>query len=135
MSYRRARNTAWRAIADETIVLDLAAKRMYGLNPTGGFIWQTLETMPDLADLRRALGAGSGGSRLAAADLDRFLEELLAAGLIEPGEPEKPAPVAIEPPADAAPPRIAWQETIEQVAMSCAFFPAQNPLCNQVPFS
>ena len=35
MRYRRAAQTAWRAIACETVVLDLTGKRMYGLNAAG----------------------------------------------------------------------------------------------------
>ena len=55
MRYRRAAHTAWRTIADETVVLDLEAKRMHGLNPTAAFVWQTLEAMEDLGAMGTAM--------------------------------------------------------------------------------
>ena len=135
MKYRRAKHTAWRTIADETIILDLSAKRMVGLNPTAAFIWLSLETFEDLQTMLAALGGDAADSPIETADLERFLQELLTAGLIESEEPEERRPVAVDRPPSLEPPKIEWQETLEQVAMSCAFFPAQNPLCNQVPFS
>ena len=140
MRYRRAGRTAWRKIAGETVVLDLEAKRMYGLNATAAFLWQILEAMPDAEAMERALVAGGDAEPLGVREIEAFLRELLDLGLVEAGEPEAvasegAAPAALEPPASLEPPEILWQETVEQIAASCAFFPATNPLCNQVPFS
>ena len=135
MRYRRARQTAWRQIAGETVLLDLEAKRMYGLNPTAAFVWQTLESMGDAHRMARAVVAGQAPEVDFAGQIEAFLSELLDLGLVEAAEPEEPKPVAIEPPAELETPKILWQETVEQIAASCAFFPATNPLCNQVPFS
>ncbi len=141
MKYRRAKQTAWRTIGEETILLDLAEKRMLGLNPTAAFIWQTFETMTDVDAVVHALGAknqrldAEDQLSLTPAEVETFLEELVELGLVQRAEPTEPQRIAIDPPAELKPPRILWQETVEQVAATCAFFPAQNPLCSQVPFS
>lgn len=134
MRYRRARQTAWRTIADEMVLLDLERKRMVGLNPTAAFVWQTLDEMADSEAMLRALAAG-GRPAFGIRELDAFLEKLVALGLAQRGEPEKREPAAFEPPEDLEPPRILWQETVEQIAATCAFMPGQSELCNQVPFA
>ncbi len=149
MKLRRTRHTAWRKIADETVLLDLEGKRMYGLNPTAAFVWQTLEAFDGPDAMLRALGA-SEPAPLSRAELEAFLRQLEDLGLVtaadgrRPGDPEAgdpeaggPAagPVPVEPPAESEPPRILWQEKVEQIAATCAFLPAQNPLCGQAPFS
>lgn len=131
MRFRLARQTAWRALAEETIVLDLETKRMYGLNESASFVWQTIEAMDDFEGMLRAMAGAAlpfGVEELAA-----FCDELVALDLLEAAEPENRLPVAVEPLSDLEPPKILWQETLEQVAASCAFLPGQNPLCNQVP--
>ena len=70
-----------------------------------------------------------------AEELAAFCEELVGLNLLEEAEPENRVPAAIEPLSNLEPPRILWQETLEQVAASCAFLPSQSELCNQVPSS
>ena len=138
MKYRTARKTAWRAIADETIVLDLSSKRIFGLNESATFIWQTVETMNSFEDVLEAMASEApAGESLAfgVEEIASFCDELVALDLLEAADPEETGPRSIEPPAVLEPPCILWQETLERVAASCAFFPAQNALCNQVPFS
>ena len=94
MRYRRAAHTAWRTIADETVVLDLQGKRMFGLDPAAAFVWQTLEAMEDTASMLRALGSPAFG----ADEIEAFLGELADLGLVERGAPEKRVPVAVEAP-------------------------------------
>src|SRR4051812_30193920 len=43
MSFRRASHVAWRKIGDETVLIDLKTKKLYGLNPSGGFFWHALD--------------------------------------------------------------------------------------------
>ncbi len=135
MRYQRSPQTAWRTIADETVLLDLVKKQMYGLNPTAAFIWQNLEAT-DLGDLLRDLGASGEVTAFGREELDAFLAELLDRGLArEAAGPVEPAEAAVEPPAELEPPRILWREEVEQIAGTCAFLPAMNPLCTQVPFA
>ena len=81
--------------------------------------------------MHRAMGSPPFGTE----EIEAFLSELEALGLVQREEPEKRTPVAIEAPAELEAPRILWQEKVEQIAATCAFLPAQNPLCNQVPVS
>ena len=146
MMYQRSRQTAWRTIADETVLLDLEKKQMYGLNPTAAFIWQTLEATADLDTMLQALAAGGVSPEFGRDEIEAFLAELLDRGLArEVVEPFESPEATAEPPADTPsprkanetwdPPRILWREEVEQIAGTCAFLPAMNPLCTQVPFS
>ncbi len=143
MKYRRARQAAWRKIADETVLLDLEGKRMYGLNPAAAAVWQALDPATGIDQLAR-MTAGGGRPAFGASEIEAFLGELVALGLAEAqsltaaADPERgdvdgsapdPGLEALEPPA------ILWHEDVEQIAGTCAMFPSQNPLCNQVPFS
>ncbi len=139
--YRRSRQTAWRTIADETVLLDLEKKQMYGLNPAAAFVWQTLEAMEDVDGVLQALSRYGATPAIGRAELEAFVEELLDLGLMEEAAPAEPPaaagdpPADLEAPADAEPPRILWHEEVEQIAGTCAFLPAMNPLCTQAPFA
>ena len=142
MKYRRARQTAWRTIAGETVLLDLERKRMYGLNPAAANLWHALEAAGDRSELLR-LAAGGGEPAFSQRQVAAFLEELVDLGLVEERPPaaESPAvgesgpPAAVEPQEALEPPAVLWREDVEQIAGTCAMFPSQNPLCTQAPFS
>ena len=105
MNYRFAQQTAWRTFGDETIVLDLATKRMYGLNESASFVWHTLGVMESFDVMLGTMAdAASEAPAFGADDLAAFCRELLELHLIEEGEPEEQAPVAIEPPSKLEPP-------------------------------
>ncbi len=148
--YRRAQQTAWRTIADETVLLNLEHKRMYGLNPAAATVWQALDAADDLGELLR-MAAGEGRPAFGEDEIATFLGELVALGLAEERRltvagsgaghagtvealdaaprPESGSPEELEPPA------ILWREDVEQIAGTCAMFPSTSPICNQVPFS
>lgn len=121
---------------------------MYGLNPAAAAIWELLGQDRDVAGLARVLGARQAGEIVSRDQVETFLRELLELTLVEAVEPAEDSGSAVEPTEDAGPatdppdrrdlsepPKILWRETVEQVAASCAFFPATNPLCDQVPFA
>jgi hypothetical protein len=139
VKYRRTDHTAWRTIADETIVVDLEAAMMYGLSASAAFVWQAVESVGDLEELARLLGAKEARWQGVLAELRDFCEELTRLGLLRPAESAdepKPLPSGLRPPSPPSPPGILWQEKIELSAQaSCAFLPGQNPLCIQVPGS
>ncbi len=140
LKYRRARQAAWRTIAGETVLLDLERKRMYGLNPAAGRIWQALETTDGAGDLLR-LVVGENDPTFGEPEVTAFLAELADLGLVEERSTEvadsehTPPMTELEPAEELEPPKILWREDVEQIAGTCAFFPSQNPLCDQVPFS
>ncbi len=140
MTYRRAEHTAWRDLGDETVVVDLTAHQMFGLNPTAGYLWQALDGTVSLERLAEELAAVGG--RVELADLERFCAELVELALLAAADPApREEAAALPPPPEAAErqpptaPAILWREAIRQAAGTCAFLPTMSPLCNQVPFS
>jgi hypothetical protein len=126
MTITRARNVAWRKIVNETIVLHISRKMMYGLNQAGGEVWEALE---EPADARRLLEMGETTAVRA------FLADLAAEGLVvgelPPVGPGAENDVAEE--ACAQNPRVEWREEVERIAGACVKFPGQSDLCNQAP--
>lgn len=121
---RRAEHLAQRRVGEETVVLDLRSRRVYGFNGEAG-------------ELLEALKAGSATAALCAraagreAALRAFLAELVELGLVVAGEP---APAGA---ADAAgterawvDPRLLWREDVARVTHQIS--PPQaitNPQC------
>ncbi len=131
MKYRRAEHTAWRCLGDETVVVNLAANEMYGLNPTAGYLWEALDG---------SLGLEVMAGRLDPVTLDQlesFCDGLVQLKLLEEAGagPQAVAAAEVAAPSPAQPPAILWHEPIQQAAATCAFLPGQNPLCTVAPFS
>ena len=62
--------------------------------------------------------------------------ELVGLGLLEASQATSETEFVPGPtPDDLEPPVVVWHEPMRQAAASCAYLPAQNPLCNQAPFS
>ena len=129
MMYRRADHTAWRNLGDETVLVDLAANEMYGLNPTAGYVWQALEGSVDLNELAARL------ENVTCEQLKSFCSELFGLGLLVEADPVSDEAESVPVPEESEPPALLWRESIRQAAATCAFLPAQNPLCVQAPFS
>lgn len=126
MKIRRSEDVAWRRIDREMVVIHLTRHRMYGLNESGGRIWEALEA--PLEDDRLA-------ELLRDPAVTAFLTELAAEGLIES---DGPLPTSPAPPSAAevpAPPRIEWREEVRRFAGKCAFNPAGSVVCDQQPFN
>jgi hypothetical protein len=137
MKYRRAPHTAWRKIGRETIVVDLQAKQMFGLNESGGFLWHAVDAAADLEELARWLAAADSPARVDTGQLRSFCDRLAELGLLTTGVPDETQEAAapgLEPLETMAPPQILWQEQIQQPPGSCAFLPGQGPICSQTPF-
>ncbi len=108
---------AWREVAGEFVVVNLATRTMIGLNPPGGAILELLGTaaVPDTLAAR----FGSGGDSLAdrAVAVETFCEELRTLGVVETATD---ADLGAEPRADSRPvswnpPRVVWQEPLTAV--------------------
>ena len=140
---RRAAHVAWRQVGDETVVLDLNDGHIYGLDKVGGFFWHALNGCRSTTELLRLAKRPVLEESLHA--LQRFLDELVELGLLQPttepiSEPERllPPPDSDAPDNTTVLPRIIWREPLKplkQQQFSCAFISGQSPLCNQVPFS
>ncbi len=128
MVFRRNTHTAWRTVAGETIVVDLAAKEFFGLNETAAYLWNAFDGTVEAEELAECLG-------IALAEVAGFAAELQRMGLVEVGEKCGQGRTSVPVPEVVELPCILWREEIRQIAASCAFTPALNPLCIQVPFS
>ena len=125
-------------VGEEMVIINLDAKIMYGLNESGAFLWQRIETVSDVDQLSALTKSSDGINPFDEAILQGFFEELEELKLlrrIEPSDVVPSLPVEVGQLEELTPPRILWSEEVRQIAATCAFLPAMNPLCNQVPFS
>jgi Coenzyme PQQ synthesis protein D (PqqD) len=80
----RLRNTDWRTIEGETIILDRETERYLSLNRSGTLMWERLVAGTTRADLVGLLRETFGiGADLAEADVDAFVADLRRHGLID----------------------------------------------------
>jgi hypothetical protein len=84
-SILRPTDIAWREVAGEMVVLDLQASVIFGLNGTGGQMWQLLDGRRTLADVAADLAARyqTSADRVLA-DVMSFAKVLVDRGLAEP---------------------------------------------------
>ena len=111
MRYQRAKNVAWRRIGDETLVVNLARRRMLALNEAGGVVWAAL----------------AGGGAVAAGEAAPFLQDLEAEGVVEPVADGDGGAVTVP-----GAPTVVWREELHQFG-GCSFLPGQGDLCDQSP--
>lgn len=84
-TYRRATHLAWRRVVEETVVLDLRARVLFGLSSDAAAVLAELARPQDAAELARRLAG--------VAEVSAIVAELAAAGLVEVC-PEGTAPSA-----------------------------------------
>ncbi len=120
MQLKRAEGLAWRKLGDETIVINLEKKMMYGLNAEAGELWEALEAGLDL----------NADSRAADESVTVFISDLLAEGLASGDVPPSTGPVS-----SASGPRLLWKEEVQQFAGGCGFQAGQGGICDNAPLS
>ncbi len=128
---------AWRRVGGETIVVHLAQKMMYGLNPAGSRVWEALDGPATFEELVRLVPVEAGNGPTAEAALTDFLADLAAEGLVtvEPGLPEADDRGTPPQGESTALPSVAWREEIRRFAGACAFYPGVSVICDQQPFN
>ncbi len=88
--YRRRSSTRFRKVFEEGLLLDQEVARLHVLNPVAAFLWELLAE-PRSADelLQAILEEFDVDPRTARSDIQDFLDETTAAGLLEPApQPE-----------------------------------------------
>jgi hypothetical protein len=78
-----APHLAWQAVGLETVIIDLGQGRSLGLNRSAGLVWTLLAEMDGeaiAAEVARRYGIDAGHARR---DVEAFLSELRARGLVE----------------------------------------------------
>jgi len=72
------------AIDDEIVIMRLDNGEFFALSPTAAAIWRLIDGERDRVSLRAALGdIFHAGEQRMAADIDEFLEQMTAAGLLD----------------------------------------------------
>lgn len=84
-------------LREEAAILNMATGKYYGLDAVGAAIWQRIERPASFAEVNAALQSEYDVTpAVAERDLDRFLNDLAAAGLVEikddPAETVPPPP-------------------------------------------
>jgi len=85
----RSQSVVSRRVAGETLIVPIRGKvgdlaSIYSFNETGSLIWQTLETPKSLVELIELIEAEYSVDReQAESDATRFLNDMLAVGLVE----------------------------------------------------
>ena len=109
-------------------MINLASRRMVGLNPAGGRIWESLASSPDdFATLVAGLDLGADTQ----SQVRQFIAELAAEGLVDAPEIDAPAIVALA--AVPTGPAITWREDLLRFGGACNKIPGQDPYCDQNP--
>ena len=82
--YQQNRRVAWRDIEGESVLVDPTTGTVFVLNGTGSRIWSYLEEpLPRRDIVRRISSEHRQEERVVSRDVSRFLEALIARGLIE----------------------------------------------------
>jgi hypothetical protein len=134
MKVERTQGLAWRKIGDEVVVINLAAHRIFGLDSTGGRIWEALEQPQDIESLETIVAEDAPEGLNVGDAVRRYVADLSDEGLVTVVEALFDASARsniVEFPL----PRIRWQEELQRFAGACAFHPGQALLCDQQPFN
>jgi hypothetical protein len=129
LTYTRSAHAAWRRIGEETVVINLATRRMVCLNGPAGALWDRLEGGADEAALAAALAPGAAAAALSTAR--EFLAALEREGLVVAA----PAPTAAqtgdagELPPGFVPPRLTWNEELLRFGGACGKFAGAGGAC------
>ncbi|HLY10752.1 MAG TPA: PqqD family protein [Planctomycetota bacterium] len=85
---RRREGFLYQDVSDGGVLFDPAADKVYVLNPSAAFIWNSLDgsRSPDaiVEELRDALGSATPDLETLRRDVDRSLSDFSRQGLIEP---------------------------------------------------
>ena len=135
MGLRRASHVAWRRVGDETVLIHLKTKKIYVLNPSGGFFWHSLDGAQESRQFLDGLILEEPLPGDAVQQLDGFLDQLKDTDLVESTDGssngskdghEYPLPSFV-------PPEMVWEEQLRNFGQSCARDPGEMPTCDAAP--
>lgn len=135
MGLRRAAHVAWRRVGDETVLIHLRNKKIYVLNPSGGFFWHGLDGARGTEEFLQNLTFEEPLPDSTAGRIEAFLQNLREADLIETEGPPDEAPASLPefPLPTFVPPELVWQQEVRNFGQSCAFVAGSTEPCNAVP--
>lgn len=135
MGLRRAAHVAWRRVGDETVLIHLRNKKIYVLNPSGGFFWHGLDGARGTEQLLAGVCLGDPLPVSATERIEVFLRNLQEADLVETEGAPQDRPVSLPefPLPTFVPPELVWQQELRNFGASCAFVSGASPLCDTIP--
>ncbi len=139
MGLRRAAHVAWRRVGDETVLIHLKTKKIYVLNPSGGFFWHSLDGARESREFLDGLSLEEPLPGDAAKQLDGFFDQLKNTDLIEAAHASSEASSKGSqdgneyPLASFVPPEMVWEEQLRNFGQSCAKDPGEMPTCDAAP--
>jgi len=135
MGLRRAAHVAWRRVGEETVLIHLRNKKIFVLNPSGGFFWHGLDGARGTEEFLKSLTLDDPLPDGASGRLEAFLEDLREADLVAAeGSPDEETRSLPEYPLQAfVPPELVWQQELRNFGQSCAFIAGSGPTCDAVP--
>ncbi len=135
MGLRRAAHVAWRRVGDETILIHLRNKRIFVLNPSGGFFWHGLDGARGPDEFLESLTLDDPIPDGASGRIEAFLQNLREADLVEAAGPPDKAPASLPefPLPTFVPPELVWQQELRNFGQSCAFISGSTEACNASP--
>ncbi len=86
MTIRYSARIAWQNLTDETIIIDLNERKVFGLNSVGTLVWSMVEThqIGEIVDTVSAHFFVEPGT--ARTDVNSFIEQMAQRGLLECAE-------------------------------------------------
>jgi len=132
MKLTRAEGLAWREIDQETVIIHLSERKMYGLNESGGRMWSALSKPNTIEGLGLILAEDEAERSNVIEAVERFINDLAQEGLVTSDEPLAGRGPEAEV-VDITLPKIEWREEIRQFAGQCNFQAGQSLQCNQQP--
>lgn len=135
MGLRRAAHVAWRRVGDETVLIHLRNKRIYVLNPSGGFFWHALDGARGAEDFLGSLSFVEPLPDGASGRVNSFFQDLREADLVDPeGQPDESTSSLPEFPLPTfVPPELVWEQELRNFGQSCAFVSGSSPACDTIP--
>jgi hypothetical protein len=136
MGLRRAAHVAWRRVGEETVLIHLRDKKIYVLNPSGGFFWHGLDGSRETEQFLFSLSSKDRLPEGASDWIEAFFGELRKADLVEvdSGSMARNAGALPEFPLAAfVPPELIWQQELRNFGASCSFLPGESEPCSSVP--
>jgi hypothetical protein len=122
-------------VGDETVLIHLRNKKIFVLNPSGGFFWHGLDGARGTEEFLGSLTFEDPLPDGASGRIEAFLQDLREADLVEAeGSPHEARASLPEFPLPAfVPPELVWQQELRNFGQSCAFIGGQGEPCNSVP--
>jgi hypothetical protein len=86
----------WETVEEEVLLIDLGTGNYYSLRGSGAVIWHAVEQGAPVSEIVALLERAYGGDNELEVALTRFLEEIVAEGLVVPMAADGEATTAVE---------------------------------------